>query len=1112
MLSFEDPSIVYQVKKGMILEASAGSGKTTILTERWLSSFLYLLVWERYTVSEALHSIVALTFTKKAATEMKQRIRSRIDELWSQDLEEFLSELKKYNGDFPEPLEKIIAHLNSQKIYIDDLLSSAKIMTINAFVFYLLRAYPLELSKDVELTPTESDATEKEAQIFILRRLILQDFPECQKYFKLGVHLIGLNKWISFFEQIRGLVSSFGEDAIFLGLRESNYFIYQDKIEEAVNSEAPLGEIFQLIKPSIDEVIKALETEHSYEKLTKDGVALYQTLSSCTVDSALTLFTLSFAKPKPLKKDLELYDLRMSVYTAYQNLIEKLYAIAIPLIMPISDLCGQELKNRQSENGEISFGDSEIVLLDFLKKSNLLPKIQSNMRFFFADEYQDTSDIQKEIFDCLIDNDNVVPFFVGDPKQSIYSFRKANVYVFSQTVQEFLARHYQRKHLNTNYRSVKDHVDLVNNLFGDIFSNSHIQYQNQLSTNELKGEFAYTLALESDKDTKYLVGQRLQQSLQDALLSIQQILSTGVSPGEIMVLFRNRASILDFYHLVKENAPLLPLSSSVKNILWDSSYIKPLVSFLKVLHRPHHDLTLIEFLKTPIFQKSDVEINQLLIQAKKQNTSLLNALPKDDKTSIQEILILKDRIPLEELISILVKETHYEEYLELLSETGDARATLSLFIEEAQLLQQKREMTLSEFVNTISQKNIKTEEAEFSGEEGETLRLMTIHSSKGLESPYVIYVHRPSTTEKTVTFPIYQKNKIAFNIFGKGHIADELSEVFLQEYVEEEKRLAYVACTRAEKQFMICGLSSLNKNNSENSEMKTQWEAFLNKELVQKYYAKNELNLPLFASQKIHSPNTIKEDLSAYHDRAEWLSQKKPTLQEFPQFLSVSLLLDVEFNPDRFYDKYIRRSFDLVDSLRELAEEEDFSLKTTTQSEIGTLVHRVLQEFDCPDRAKVIGFLQTQFPDKEQAFDLVLSYAYGYWESDFYKELIKNSDYMDKERQVLYLLPNDIMIRAIADLYTSTSANKHTIVDYKLSVGKNLERYHRQLSYYALLSDNQQIDEIVLFSLKEAKAYPLKWDKQKTQKQFDIAVQQAMQLLTSQNIPNPQKEFKDTLF
>ncbi|MGL4677645.1 MAG: UvrD-helicase domain-containing protein [Brevinema sp.] len=1097
-LSFEDPSIVFDVNQGIILEASAGSGKTTILTERWLASFLYLLVWEKYSVTEALQSMTALTFTKKAASEMKNRIRQRIQDLWEHnELPEFLDQLRQHIGEFPTPLEEILNTLSHQKTDIEDLLASAKVMTINAFVLYILRSYPLELNKDIGLNPEEGSygisASEKETRIVMLRKLI-QHAPD-YKVFQVGVRLLGLNAWLNFFEQLRDLVSRFGDQAIFQGLEASKYLLESQKISKIILTDHPEEGIYQLLWSSIQELIQTLEQENIKKSLPKENAIFYEVLKHCTKDNLLVLFSKNncYKESKPVK-DEELNQLRENSYRSYQRLVDCLYRIVIPLLLPISELCTKELKKRQEEYGEISFGDSEIALLDLLQNQQFLNKIQLRMRFFFADEYQDTSDLQKEIFDKLISSDTIKPFFVGDPKQSIYSFRNANVYIFNQTIQEFQTRNYQYKLLNTNYRSVLDHVELVNYLFTDIFNCSPITYVPQLSKNDDKGQFAYTLALGLEDQEKYLVKDKLQQAYGEALIFVQGMLQEGVSPGEIMILFRNRVSILEFYRFTKMYDPTLPLSSSVRDILWDSVYISPLISFLKVLLIPYHNLSMIELLKTPIFRKSDLEINELLVSAEIDHKTLLDVLPEKDKLLIQEFLVLRDRIPLEELMSLLIKETQYEAYLDLISETGEARATLALFLEEAQKLQIKKEMTLGDFVRSIEEKKHHIEDAEFSGEEGKTLRLITIHSAKGLESPYVIYIHKPKSKEEKMKFPIYLDKKVAFDFLGKGVSTEHLSKIYLNEFLEEEKRLAYVACTRAKKKFIFCAVPSINRSSSDQFE--TQWEAFFNKELIEKvpYYAsrKQVFDVSIFQAQKTH--RTI-EDLSEYERRNQWLEKNEKKFQGFPQFLSVSLLLDAEFNPDQFYDKYLRRSFNFLDSLRELAEEE-FTLYSPSLQDVGTLVHILIQKFDRPDPQEVNAYLETYHSEMKEVFDQVISYTYGYWNSDFYQELFQDADITDKECQVAYLLPNDIMIRAVADLYISSQ--KRTIVDYKLSIGKNMERYSRQLSYYALLSEKcgQQVDELVLFSLKDAKAYPLQWDRKETEISFQRSVQKAMELLT----------------
>ena len=1115
-LQFDDPSVVFNIKKGMILEASAGSGKTTVLTERWLASFIYLIVWEQKSISEALRGLTALTFTRKAATEMKMRIRSRIDELWEgNELKSTLDAIAEYEGPPPHSIEQIKFYLNSKKENIDDLLSSAVITTINSYVLNLLRSYPLELDSDIGLNPEEGaydvSATEKEAQLQVLRSLLQEEFPKLAPIFQLGVSLVGLSKWVNFLEQQRKLISQYGEDAIKKALEASSYFQWNEELLKIAQEEGQKEKIYNLIKPSINAFLEIADREIAFNgKLTNGNDTIYHTLKQNNSEDLLTIFSKDllgvYKLPTKTQKE-ELNALREDSHLAYQVFLDNLYKIIVPLIVPISNQCSKVLKELQAQYGEISFGESEILLLESFKKNNFLSKIHSQMRFFFADEFQDTSDVQKEMFDLIIKDDRVVPFFVGDPKQAIYSFRKANVYVFDATVKEFEARDYNHKLLNTNYRSASSHVSLVNYLFENIFAEdySKINYTPQLAHKEQEGTFLYTLALEKEGKEKILTKDYLERAYYDALYLLDKMLKDNIAPQDIMILFRNRNSILEFYMLSKKYYPSLPLSSSVRNILWDNHHITPLLSFLRVLVNPHHNLTLISLLKSPLFRKNDVEINLMLINAQDQKLSLWDVLEGEEYHVVKEFIVLRDRISLEELLSLLIKELHYEDFLYAIAESGDALATLSLFVEEAQKLQEKRDMSLSDFISYIDQKKQETEEASFSGENA--LRLMTVHSSKGLESPHVIYIHKYNKTEAKARYPLYLDHKIAFDILGKGLIATSLGENALKETLSEEKRLAYVAVTRAKESFYFCALSSKAKNDS--SDFETQWASFLNQELIAENPTLQSNKLEILEDIAKREESLVEEDNSSYTERHQFLEEKDKVFvrQELPQFLSVSLLLDAEFNKDQFYDKYIRHSFNLIDSLRELSEEE-FVLQSPSPMDIGNIVHILLQKFDVPEREDVLNYLHIHHLEQEEAFDLVLSYAYAYWESDFYQNLIKGTVTQEKERQVLYLLPNDIMMRATSDLYVSSEEDKHTIVDYKLSIGKNISRYHRQLSYYALLSEKSgyRVDELVLFDLKEGKERILLWNKKETEKAFDDAIQSAMNYLTNVTIDEEDKD------
>jgi len=1108
-LVFDDPSVVFDINQGVILEASAGSGKTTILTERWLVSFLYLIVWEHNTISEALSKIVALTFTRKAATEMKTRIRARINEIWgSEELLFILENIKKYSGEYPNTLENIIKYLNDQKNIINDLITGAMIATINSFILSNLRSYPLELDLDIGFTPEETgnniSISEKESQIEVFRELLQNQYnDDIQNLFSLGLRLCGMTKWTKILESIRLSIFQYGDQAIENALQNSGYLLYEENILQIDYRKDIFIQIWDLITSSIDITIQTLEKESQYNgKLTAGNSDFYQNLKSINHENLLSLFSKEiigqYKLPKSVK-DEELNELRENSLFSYHYLIDTLYKVIIPIILPISRLCSKKLKEIQKINKEISFSESEIIFVNALQNHNFLKKIQSRIQYFFVDEYQDTSNLQKIMFDKILLKDSIIPFFVGDPKQSIYSFRKANIQVFQQTIKEFQERNFNYKFLNTNYRSAKSHVDFVNYVFSEVFNNDYsniqYQYQNQNPIKNEEGKFTYTLALGISDEEKYLTQDKLNQAYHDALSLINNYLQRGISPGEIMLLFRNRPSILEFYQFARIYAPDLPLSSSVRDILWDNKIISPILSFLRVLIYPNNSLILIELLKTVFFRKSDIEINLLLIECTKSNVSLFKCLNDQDKMIIEEFIILRDRIPLEELTSFFILKMNYEDILFSLPDAGDSIASLRLFIEEIQKLQERQNMTLCEFINYIDKKKPNINEAEFSGEEGKTLRLMTIHSSKGLESPYVIYVHKTSIKEKTLKYPLYYQNKIVFDILGKGLLAKEIEEIAIQEYVSEEKRVAYVALTRAKFNFDFCSLPSVIKN--KNNLIKTQWATFINKELIDAHSLYVNNIRESVKVEKLEIKSKIK-NWQEYNNRYQELKEKdeKFQRQEYPQFLSVSLLLDAEFNEENFLNKYLIHSFNLEDSLREISEEQ-LTLEIHGAKEIGNLVHIILQEFDNTSKDKLQEFLLQNYKEQEEIFDLVFSYVYGYWESEFYKKIKENSILCDKERQVLGILREGIMIRATADLYISANNNIRTIVDYKLSIGKNKERYHRQLAYYALLSEwaGYPVDELVLFSLKEAKAYTLEWDKNKTQKLFNQAVDKSLQLL-----------------
>lgn len=1091
-LKFDKPALVYDVQKPALIEASAGSGKTSILTERWVAVLIYQLAWGKLDLSHALSTMAALTFTRKAAAEMKERIRIRLDELFENDALELVELLKNLQTFQKEEINitQSSAYLKIQKDKMDDLISTAEIGTIDAFILKMLRSHPLELNEDKNLNPEEGSSSQEEAQTATLKRCINGSTDkQVLDAFYLGVSLCGFSRWIDFFTQFRLLLSQWGSENLVQMLKSSHLLDFQEILQELDSCDESRTKIYQkILLPRINSVQKALSDENSKKELPKKNKSFYLLLDSLNVENYLILFQKNLSEQyeyKPVKTP-ELSVLREASQEAVCLLYDTLSSIIVPLMLPVLTLYEKELAKIRTKDGGISFAETTRFFLQVLKEEKMSLKITSKLKYFFADEFQDTSPIQKEIFDLI--TQKAVSFYVGDPKQSIYRFRGADVYVFNNTAKEFLQKDWAVNKLEKNYRSARSHIDFVNTFFCNVFAEKagKISYTPQISIKNTEGVLAYTHVLTGEKITST---QKMDSAFADALAFIQKEYESSQKAGDILVLFRNTKDIFNFYYYLKKHAPRLPVSSSNKAGLYESPYITPLLAFLRAVNNPEDELHLTALLKTLFFRKDDISINTLFEKARAKKLLLYDVLEENNKNMIASYTALKDRIPLEALIDLFIKESAYETILS--SYPGEALATLRIFRQELQTYYTQKNFTLGDFLNLVDQQSFSTEEAEFSGGEGENIRLMTIHKSKGLESPVVVYIHSDSNI-RGASFPIVSEEKIAFNHFGKGLLALELEKKELEESFFEEKRLCYVAFTRAKEHFYICSVPEAPKE-----EGTPKWSHFFNQEKFREFFAENHVTelKPSFPSEQ--GIIRTQAPLEARYQELK-KAEESSVFPQAPLSLSVSLLLDAEFStPQEFERRYVLRSFNLAETLRETGEEE-FTLKMPSSMDIGMMVHRVLQEFDCTDNAALNTFLQTHYPEFAQGFASVCTFAQNYWTSEFFQNINAGGVKKDKERRVTMLLKGGTELRATADLYVH--GQKKTIVDYKISVGSRRERYRRQLSYYALMSTlaGWPIDELALFDLSLGTADIFIWDRQETEEAFDKAVKKVLALLGQQ--------------
>ncbi|MGL5720846.1 MAG: UvrD-helicase domain-containing protein [Brevinema sp.] len=1091
-LVFDDPSLVYDVNTPLIIEASAGSGKTTILTERWVATFVYQMAWENKEPVEALAAMVALTFTRKAASEMKERIRIRLDELFEDDgLSLLLQNLQQYNSpkiNFLEAQQSLLAHQES----IEDLISAATIGTIDSFINASLKQNPLELDEDWGFDPEGTDQIELDVQNQLVYDCLYSRTPDdLSHYFRLGASLCGFKEWLNFFAVMRILSRNLGIDNLKTALVDSQL------LSPTFSRVESLTDVYQhFLHQKTQNLLHALNNEAQEKPLLTKNKDLHRILSEIDHDNFVLLYQkklVSAYSHAPVQKD-PLRSLREECEQAALHLADGLTSSLISLVFPLLQEYEARLQTQNKAQGKSSFSRNARLFIDALRAGALTQKLHTRIKYFFADEFQDTSDQQATMFSIIADQ--AVAFYVGDPKQSIYLFRGADTTVFQRTTQMFQQKNWKTAVLSKNYRSSTLIVETNNRLFSQIFSNDPtITYTPQSSQKVMDNScFHYTHMLESDtkKEESNL-------TLYTQVLSlIQKELSSSREPGDIMVLFQNNRDILNFYNFAKQNDPELPVSSSNRSQLFASPYIAPILLFLTVIDAPADELNLIALLKSLFFRCDDIQINQWLDKARTQGKILYDVLPIEQKTLINRLASIKNRMPLDEMLDLLLEQTEYEAILQ--HDPPEALASLNLFRQEIQTLYLSKNISLSTFLETIEEELAELSEAEFSGGEGKNIRLMTIHSSKGLESPCVIFAFKESRIlkksnaflQKTPPLPLQSKNRLAFETFGKGSLHQAISQQQSQELFAESKRLLYVALTRAKESLYVCGLPlKPDTDTLYNSHI-------FNQGLFSQLFTQGKINeFPLNPYSATQEPRDPNKEQHRYEELKAW--ETAHPLSLIPQSLSVSLLLDAEFSPSSVWHKFYGVSY--AENLRDVGgEESTFAL--VTPQEIGTMVHGLLQQFDKAPSQTLHQFLSKQYPTWESGFEESIQLANSYWNSSFYQELAQ-ADAKDKERCVQMMIPKGVIVRAVADLYVAD--DRKIIVDYKLNMGKNSDRYRRQMEYYALMSEKSgyPVDELVLFDLTKGQEHRFSWDKTATQKAFSEATNTVLEILSKPEGSSP---------
>lgn len=415
-------------------------------------------------------------------------------------------------------------------------------------------------------------------------------------------------------------------------------------------------------------------------------------------------------------------------------------------------------------NNSVDFDDLLVLPIQLLNNSEVLDRYQELYKYILIDEYQDTNEAQYKFTKKLASKYKNI-FVVGDNDQAIYAFRGANF----KNILNFEKDYPNCKTilLEENYRSTK----IILNAANSVIKNNKERKDKNLWSNNPEGNKIKYIQADSDKEEGSYISSK-----------IKELNNNGVNYEDIAILYRTNAqSRLIEEEMLKNNIPYRVIGSFY---FYNRKEIKDLLCYLRLINNPHDDISLARVINVPKRGIGAKTMENLDAKSNELGISLFDAI-SDGKELAFKNLILKmkeecENLSLTEMVDLVLNESGMKQ--ELVNEkTLESEIRLENLEEFKSITKNYEEefgvISLSDFLNEISLVSDMSEHQESKNK----VSLMTVHAVKGLEFDYVFV-----TGMEEGIFPHY-------NAINDGS----------RSAIEEERRLCYVAITRAKKDLWL---------------------------------------------------------------------------------------------------------------------------------------------------------------------------------------------------------------------------------------------------------------------------------------------------------------------
>ena len=843
----EQAAAAYEIGKHVSVSAGPGSGKTTVLVER------YLHILREHNLS--IDQIVAITFTNRAANEMRERLRKELNRI-----------LETATGDERR------RWLNYKRT-----LDGAVITTIHGFCARLLREFPLEARVDPQFMLLD----EHQAALMlewiveeVLSEFISAGHVEISRL-TLGVGRSRLAAALAqVYRDARGQGLSFEELAVATARVHATAEDHAQAIEDldrvmaellGVRRTTPAARANQRqLMDAWPELQRLLQTVPSHETLADycrrvgEFRELRPQARSPIADHVKAVDTLVWEK-----------ELQGRIPQVCLDLFAQQYALEMVNLLNSIDRRLNEEKHKLSA---LDFDDLESRTMVLLQRPEVIARTEDRYRFFLVDEFQDTNGVQQRLLERL-----ALPagrraanlFIVGDRKQSIYSFRGADVDVFREMTSTLVAAGGETKPLHLNFRSQPPLIAFFNHLFARLFQLpedmplelrralhelGYVEHEDSEPKRKLRDEgplvelmVTAKVPVEDDpraeRDTRVLDAKQIARRI-TALKSA----TPDLKYGDIALLFRAMTHV-QIYESAFRHANI-PYQTVLGRGFYEREEITDLIQLLRFLDNKTDELALAAVLRSPLCGISDNALLALRTPpTRRLYTALQNHREIDYITDeehelldracrlINRLVARRHHYSIHDLLRLAVYESEYMTVVAANFDGAQRLANIQRLFTLAARFESSGTHLIRDFVRYVEEfEAIGSRESEGQIDQAaDAVRLMTIHQAKGLEFPVVVIpdlqrLSRVATDHwvlldrhqgLTLKVPDGRGNLVAgctFSSFEKRHAYRELFE---------SMRLLYVAATRAEDRLILSGatdeLPALNRAND--SWLKWIWQA-----------------------------------------------------------------------------------------------------------------------------------------------------------------------------------------------------------------------------------------------------------------------------------------------